>query len=144
MGKNQIQVIKMVEKKKKVVKKKPVAKPKAVQKKKPVIAKAVVKKELECIDKKCPVHSGLKTHGRVFVGVIINNKMKGTVNVEWPRQYYLPKYERYEKRRSRVKAHNPACIAAKLGDRVKIAECRPISKTVNFVVIEVLNESNKS
>jgi small subunit ribosomal protein S17 len=34
-------------------------------------------------------------------------------------------------------AHNPPCINAKEGDVVKIAECRPLSKTKKFVVIEV-------
>ena len=43
---------------------------------------------------------------------------------------------RYEKRRSKILAHNPPCIDAKKGDKVKIAECRPISKNVSFVVVE--------
>jgi len=37
---------------------------------------------------------------------------------------------------SRITAHNPPCIGAKTGDKVKIAECRPISKTKSFVVVE--------
>ncbi len=35
-------------------------------------------------------------------------------------------------------AHNPPCIDAKVGDRVRIGECRPLAKTVSFVVIEKL------
>jgi small subunit ribosomal protein S17 len=58
------------------------------------------------------------------------------VVVEREYLHYVPKYMRYERRRSRIHAHNPPCINAKVGDRVKIAECRPISKTVSFVVIE--------
>jgi small subunit ribosomal protein S17 len=50
----------------------------------------------------------------------------------------IAKYERYEKRRSKIHAHNPSCLDAKAGDRVKIAECRPISKTKSYVVVEVL------
>jgi len=42
------------------------------------------------------------------------------------------------KKRSRVAAHNPVCINAKIGDKVRIAECRPISKTKAFVIIEVM------
>jgi small subunit ribosomal protein S17 len=61
--------------------------------------------------------------------------MQGTIRVEWTYLHYLQKYERYEKRRTRVKAHNPACINVKKGDKVRIAECRPLSKTVNFVVL---------
>jgi len=43
---------------------------------------------------------------------------------------------RYERRRGHIPSHNPPCIDAKEGDRVRIAECRPISKTVSFVVVE--------
>ena len=38
--------------------------------------------------------------------------------------------------KTRVHAFNPLCINAKEGDTVKIIECRPLSKTKNFVVIE--------
>ncbi len=50
------------------------------------------------------------------------------------------RYERYEKRRTRVAAHNPPCINAKEGDKVVIAECRPLSRTKKFVIIEVKKE----
>ncbi|MBN1455027.1 MAG: 30S ribosomal protein S17, partial [Methanomicrobia archaeon] len=40
------------------------------------------------------------------------------------------------KRQSKIHAHNPPCINAKVGDIVKIAECRPLSKTKSFVVVE--------
>jgi len=91
-----------------------------------------------CSDIRCALHGRLETRGRTFIGTVISDKMQKTVTVEWPRLFYVPKFERYEKRRSRVKAHNPPCIAAKTGDRVKIVECRPIAKTVSFVVIEKL------
>ena len=48
----------------------------------------------------------------------------------------VPKYQRYEKRRSKVHAHNPPCITAKVGDIVTIAECRRLSKTKSYVVIK--------
>ena len=102
-----------------------------------------IKKEKEapsCNDVKCPVHGSLKLRGRTFTGDVISDKMPKTVTVQWPRQIYLSKYERFEKRRSKVKAHVPACMKVKIGDRVRMAECRPISKTKNFVVIEVLNK----
>jgi small subunit ribosomal protein S17 len=43
-------------------------------------------------------------------------------------------------RRTRVKAHNPESIDAKEGDTVRIAETRPLSKTKNFVVIEIVKK----
>ena len=41
-------------------------------------------------------------------------------------------------RSSRISAHIPDCINAKAGDNVKIMECRPLSKTKKFVVVEVI------
>ena len=64
--------------------------------------------------------------------------MTRTVTVEWERKEYMPKYERYERRRTRVKAHNPDSIAAKMGDIVKIVETRPISKTKSFIVTQII------
>ncbi|RLG90544.1 30S ribosomal protein S17, partial [Candidatus Bathyarchaeota archaeon] len=78
--------------------------------------------------------------GRVLEGVVVSAKMDKTVIVQRDYLHYVPKYKRYERRRSRIPSHNPPCINAKEGDRVKIAECRPISKTVSFVVIEKLEE----
>ena len=64
--------------------------------------------------------------------------MHKTVTVEWPRKLYVPKFERYLIKRSRVKAHNPEHINAKTGDTVRIMETRPISKTKKFTVVEVI------
>jgi len=94
----------------------------------------------KCKDEKCPFHGKLKCRGKIFTGIVIAAKMQKTITVEFARQHYLPKYERYEKRRTRIKAHNPECINAKEGDIVRISECRPLSKTKNFVVIENLGK----
>lgn len=99
--------------------------------------------EKSCNDKNCPFHGNLRIRGRIFVGEVVSDKMSKTVSVQWGRKFYLPKFERYEKRRSKVKAHNPECINAKKGDIVKIAECKPISKTKHFVVVEIINEKDK-
>ncbi|MEK6973903.1 MAG: 30S ribosomal protein S17 [Nanoarchaeota archaeon] len=95
-----------------------------------------------CSDKHCPFHSGFKLRGRIFTGKIIKKDTHKTAVVEWPRLFYLPKYERYEKRRSRIKVHNPPCINADINDSVTVMECRPISKTKKFVIVEK-NESSK-
>jgi small subunit ribosomal protein S17 len=50
--------------------------------------------------------------------------------------HYVKKYERYEKRTSTYHAHCPPCMNLTAGDTVRIAECRPLSKTVSFVTIE--------
>ena len=82
------------------------------------------------------------THrGRTFIGTVLSAKAQQTATVEWERKRYVTKYERFETRRSRVKAHNPIEINAEHGDRVKIAECRPISKTKRFIIIEKLGKN---
>lgn len=78
----------------------------------------------------------IKTRGRTFTGVVVDAKMQTTATVEWPRRKYVSKFERYMTGRTRVKAHNPQSIDAKKGDIVKLVECRPISKTKQFIIIE--------
>lgn len=89
-------------------------------------------------DTKDPYFGSVKLRGRVFTGVIVSDKMQKTATIEWPRRRYNKKYERFEVRRTRVKAHNPESMNAKMGDTVKIAETRPLSKTKNFVIIEIV------
>lgn len=89
-----------------------------------------------CDDKLCPFHGGLKVHRRTLTGTVASSKMKGTVTVERDYLHYVPKYMRYERRRSRIMAHSPPCLEVREGDKVTIAECRPISKEVSFVVVE--------
>ena len=90
-----------------------------------------------CDDPNCPWHGTLSIRGRVFKGVVKSAKTHKTVIVEWGYHRYIPKYERYERRKSRVVAHIPPCMKAKEGDIVTIAECRPLSKTKSFVVVHV-------
>jgi len=63
-------------------------------------------------------------------------KMQDSIIVKRDYTHYVPKYERYEKRTSKYSAHCPPCIKTKVGDNVRIAECRPLSKTISFVTIE--------
>ena len=91
-----------------------------------------------CKDIKCPFHGKLAVRGRQLTGMVISTKMRKTASIEFSRLYFLPKYERYEIRRTKLKVHNPECINSKEGDVVKIMECRPLSKTKNFVIIQRL------
>jgi small subunit ribosomal protein S17 len=89
-----------------------------------------------CNDKDCPFHGNLSVRGQIFEGIVVSDKGHNTVVIKREIVRYIPKYERYEKRTTTMVAHNPSCIDAKVGDKVKVAECRPISKTKSFVVIE--------
>ena len=84
---------------------------------------------------------GIRPHGRTFEGTVISAKAQKTATIEWTFTRKVPKYERYEKQRTRVKAHNPPSIAAEKGDQVKIQECRPLSKTKNFIIIEKIGKN---
>jgi small subunit ribosomal protein S17 len=88
------------------------------------------------------VMAHLKLHGKEFVGTVISDKANKTVTVEWERRTLVKKYERYERRFSRVYAHNPITINARHGDTVRIKETRPLSKTKNFVVTEVVKRAS--
>src|SRR5690606_20993296 len=92
--------------------------------------------ETECDDANCPFHGTLPVRGQVITGKVVSNRMDGTVVVERELLQYVKKYKRYEKRRSRYHAHSTPCINASVGDVVRIAECRPLSKTKSFVVVE--------
>ena len=93
-----------------------------------------------CNDRKCPFHGDVSIRERTFIGMVIAKDVHKTATVEWSRKVKIPKYERFEKKRTKVRVHNPPCIDAGEGDKVKIAECRALSKTKNFVIIENLGK----
>ncbi|MCL5100409.1 MAG: 30S ribosomal protein S17 [Candidatus Marsarchaeota archaeon] len=92
---------------------------------------------MECNDSRCPVHGSISTRGAQMEGRVVSSKAKKTVIVEIDYTRYIYKYERYLRKRSRIPAHNPDCMAAKEGDTVQIAETRRLSKTKSFVVSKV-------
>lgn len=96
--------------------------------------------EKTCEDYRCPWHGKIAIRGRAFKAVVKSSKSHFTAVVEWGYHHYFPKYERYERRRSRVIAHNPPCIRARDGDEVMIAECRPLSKTKKFIIVGLLKK----
>lgn len=105
------------------------------------MALSLKKPKKPCSDQNCPFHGKLSIRGRMLEGSVISAKMDKAVIVRRDYLNYVPKFKRYERRHSHIPAHSPPCINAKEGDWVKIMECRPISKTVSFVVIEKTEES---
>ncbi len=93
-----------------------------------------------CNDRHCPFHGGLKLRGRVFTGKVLRNVFHRTVAIEFGRQILLKKYERFEKRKTRITAHVPDCLDVKKGSMIKVVESRPISKTKSFVAVEVIKQ----
>ena len=93
--------------------------------------------EKDCDDVNCPFHGSLPVRGQVITGKVVSERMQGTVVVERNYLHFVRKYDRYEKRSSRIHAHMAPCLDARIGDEVKIAECRPLNKTTSYVVVEV-------
>lgn len=87
---------------------------------------------------KCPFYGDLPVRGQILEGVVASADMEKTVIVEREYDVFVPKYDRYMKRRSRIPAHVPGVLDhVSIGDHVKIAETRPLSKTKSHVVVEV-------
>ncbi len=80
-----------------------------------------------CSSERCPFHGHLKVRGRIFKGRIVSTKSTDTAIIEWDYYHYIQKYERYERKKTRIAAHLPGCIEARVDDTVKIGECRPQS-----------------
>ncbi|HET9807443.1 MAG TPA: 30S ribosomal protein S17 [Nitrososphaeraceae archaeon] len=89
-----------------------------------------------CEDKLCPFHGSLSVRGRLYIGIVESNKSPKMIVVSREYNRLVKKYKRYERSKSKVHAFLPDCIGASEGQKVKIAECRPLSKTVSFVVVE--------
>lgn len=97
----------------------------------------------ECKDANCYVHGCLSVRGARTTGTVVSDKGKRTVIVERNISKFIPKYQRRAKERSKIAAHNPDCIAAKVGDVVKVGETRKISKTKNWTVLEIVKKAEE-
>lgn len=93
--------------------------------------------ERVCDDELCPFHGSLPVRGRLMEGTVTSTRMHKTISFQQDYLSLIKKYLRFERRRSKKLAHLPPCMDAKVGDSVKVAECRPISKNVASVVISV-------
>lgn len=89
-------------------------------------------------DKHCPFHGSAVLRGRQMQGTVVRAKVPRMALVEWSWQHYNRKYERYEKKRTRLQVHSPSCVGAKEGERVKIMESRKISKTKSYIIVQRL------
>jgi small subunit ribosomal protein S17 len=77
---------------------------------------------------------------RSKVGRVVSNKAEKTVTVKLERQVKHPLYGKYIKRSTKVHAHDEENSCSE-GDLVRISECRPISKTKNWRVVEIMERA---
>ncbi len=71
---------------------------------------------------------------KTLQGVVVSDKMQKTLVVQVERYVKDPKYGKYMKISKKYKAHNENS-EIKVGDKVTIQECRPLSKDKHFTVI---------
>ncbi|WP_232686235.1 30S ribosomal protein S17 [Halobacterium zhouii] len=102
----------------------------------------VTEPEDTCSDDDCPFHGELSVRGQLIEGEVASTAMDKTVVVEREYDVFVPKYDRYMKRRSRVPAHAPECFDVSEGDTVRIAETRPLSKTKSHALVEITDRGD--
>ena len=81
-----------------------------------------------------------KSGRKEFVGFVKSDKMDKTIVVAIETLTLHPLYKKYVKRVKKVKAHDEA-NSAKAGDRVRVIECRPISKEKCWKLAEILERA---
>lgn len=82
----------------------------------------------------------IRNRRKVREGVVISDKMDKTVVVQVKDLVQHPLYKRVLKRTAKFKAHD-AENNCHTGDKVRIMECRPLSKDKNWYVTEVLERA---
>ena len=95
------------------------------------------KKKIVENEKNNPFNGSLSIRGKLFEGTVIDANAKGTVVIQKESPIYFKKFKRFGRSKNKIHAHVPSNINVQEGDYVIAAECRPISKSVSFVVVEV-------
>lgn len=84
-----------------------------------------------------------KPHKQTKVGEVVSTKMQKTIVVEVTRRVAHPLYRRIVSRKKKFHAHD-AEGAAQVGDRVRIIECRPLSKTKRWALDAVVLKAKRA
>ena len=78
-----------------------------------------------------------RTQRKTFVGVVESNKMDKTITVRVDRLVKHKVYSKYIKRTTKLHAHDPENVCG-IGDKVRIAATRPLSKMKRWRLVEVV------
>ena len=80
-----------------------------------------------------------RSQRKVRTGVVTSDKMEKTVTVSLSRRIPHPVYSKMVSRTSAVKARDDK--GARIGDTVRVMETRPVSKTVRWRVVDIVQRS---
>ena len=81
-----------------------------------------------------------KSGKKEFIGIVKSDKMEKTIVVSIETLTLHPLYKKYIKRAKKVKAHDEK-NEAKTGDRVRVIECRPISREKCWKLVEIIERA---
>jgi len=81
-----------------------------------------------------------KSGKKEFIGVVKSDKMDKTIVVSIETLTLHPLYKKYVKKVKKVKAHDEK-QDAKMGDRVRVIECRPISREKSWKLVEIIERA---
>ncbi len=81
-------------------------------------------------------------HRKARVGEVISNKMTKTIIVRVERRFQHPKFKKVVTSYAKFYAHDDK-EEAQVGDRVKIEETRPLSKTKSWRLVQVVEKAGK-
>jgi len=81
-----------------------------------------------------------KSGKKEFIGLVKSNKMEKTIVVSIETLTLHPLYKKYVKRVKKVKAHDEK-NDANIGDRVRVIECKPISKEKCWKLVEIIERA---
>jgi len=87
-----------------------------------------------------PAATRKKSGKKEFVGTVKSDKMMKTIVVAIETMKLHPLYKKYVKRLKKVKAHDEN-NDAKIGDRVRVIECRPLSREKCWRLVEILERA---
>ena len=78
---------------------------------------------------------------RTLTGRVVSNKMNKTIAVEIERLVKHPRYGKYIRRTTKLLAHDET-NQSREGDKVTIAECRPLSRNKNWRLVAVVERAS--
>ncbi|MEF8880827.1 MAG: 30S ribosomal protein S17 [Candidatus Nanohaloarchaea archaeon] len=87
------------------------------------------------------IDTDIPLRGNEFTGTVVSTKMQKSATVRWGYAEEVPKYERKERRNTKITAHVPDEIEVQEGDKVRVVETRPISKTKSSMIVELVEEN---
>ena len=77
---------------------------------------------------------------KTLTGIVVSNKMEKSIVVLIERKVKHKLYGKYIKRSTKLHAHDAQNVC-QIGDKVRIAECRPLSKNKSWNLVEVIEKA---